>query len=69
MLANNHINLKNELSNNWLLPLNLANLKKKDVYPLAPDSKLKLNVISHTFNLKSVVFGRKPWFLIENCSF
>ena len=30
-----------------------------------PDSKLKLNVISDTFNLKSVVFDRNLWFLIE----
>ena len=34
-----------------------------DVYPLDSDSKVKLNVISHEFNPKSVDFGQNPQFL------
>ena len=41
-------------------------LNKKYIEPLAPDSKLKLNVISHTFNLKSVgFFYQNPRFFIK----
>ena len=47
------------------IPLNPHIKKKQDVYPLAPDSKL--NVVSYTFNVKSVVFDQNPVFSRNLC--
>ena len=43
--------------------------KKLMFTPLAPDSKLKLNVISDTFKPKSVGFDRNQWFLLKSAVF